>query len=47
MLEGKISSNKTMNDELNRLYNIMLVNCDNRNIVDFIYKDFLLNPKVE
>ena len=26
MLEGKISSNKTVNDELNRLYNIMLVN---------------------
>ena len=25
MLEGKISNSKTVNDELNRLYNIMLV----------------------
>ena len=41
MLEGKISSNKTVNDELNRLYNIMLVNCESKNIVTLIYKDFL------
>ena len=41
MLEGKISDYKTVNDELNRLYNIMLVNCDNKNIVSFVYKDFL------
>ncbi len=41
MLEGKISKDKTVNDELNRLYNIMVVNCDNKNIVSLIYKDFL------
>lgn len=41
MLEGKISTTKTVNDELNRLYNIMLVNSDNKSIVSLIYKDFL------
>lgn len=41
MLEGKISSNKTVNDELNRLYNIMLVNCNNKNLVSLVYRDFL------
>lgn len=41
MLEGKISSKKTIDDEFNRLYNLMLVNCDNKNIVSLIYKDFL------
>lgn len=41
MLEGKISSDKTVNDELNRLYNIMLVNCENKNTVTLVYKDFL------
>ena len=41
MLEGKISSPKTVNDELNRLYNIMLVNSDNKKIVTIVYKDFL------
>lgn len=41
MLEGKISTKKTINDELNRLYNIMLVSCDNKNIVSLVYKDFL------
>lgn len=41
MLEGRISSDKTVEDELNRLYNIMLVNSDNKDIVSIIYKDFL------
>ena len=41
MLEGKISSNKTVDDELKRLYNIMLVNSENKNIETLIYKDFL------
>jgi hypothetical protein len=41
MLEGKISTNKTINDELNRLYNIMLVDCENKELVITIYKDFL------
>lgn len=40
-LEGKISNSKTINDELNRLYNIMLVNCDSKYIVSLVYKDFL------
>ena len=47
MLEGKISSNKTVNDELNRLYNIMLVNCESKNIVTLIYNDFLKLLKEE
>lgn len=42
LLEGKISQTKTIDDELNRLYNLMLVNCDNKNIVSLIYKDFLI-----
>ncbi len=41
MLEGKISKDKNINDELNRLYNIMLVNSDNKNLVFLVYKDFL------
>ncbi len=41
MLEGKISGDKSVNDELNRLYNIMLVNSDNRDIVLVVYRDFL------
>lgn len=41
MLEGRISADKTTDDELNRLYNIMLVNRDNKEIVAVVYKDFL------
>ena len=41
MLEGKISDYKTINDELNRLYNIMLVNSNNKEIVIIVYKDYL------
>lgn len=41
MLEGKISSLKTVNDELSRLYNIMLVNSYSKEIVSIVYKDFL------
>ena len=41
MLEGKISNKKTTSDELNRLYNIMLVNQNNKDIISTIYKDFL------
>ena len=40
-LEGKISLNKTVDDELNRLYNIMLVNSDNKNLVILVFKDYL------
>ena len=35
------ASPKTVNDELNRLYNIMLVNSDNKEMVTIVYKDFL------
>ena len=41
MLEGRLSNPKTAIDELNRLYNIMLVNCDNRALVSEVYKDFI------
>lgn len=41
MLEGNISNPKTISDELNRLYNIMLVHSDNKEIVFIVYKDFL------
>ena len=41
MLEGRISNPKTSSDELNRLYNIMLVNSDNKEIVKIVYQDFL------
>ncbi|MEE3343103.1 MAG: hypothetical protein VZS44_03335 [Bacilli bacterium] len=41
MLEGRISSPKTINDELNRLYNIMLVNSNKKDIVSLVYKDYL------
>ena len=41
LLEGRISSAKTLDVELNRLYNIMLVNYDNKNIVTLVYRDFL------
>ena len=42
MLEGKISNKKTPQDELNRLYNIMLVNSDdNYELVSRVYKDYL------
>ena len=41
MLEGKISKEKTAQDELNRLYNIMLVSSDNYGLVSRIYKDYL------
>ena len=41
MLEGKISNTKTVDDELNRLYNIMLVNSDDKEIVAIVYIDFL------
>lgn len=41
MLEGKISTQKNMLDELNRLYNIMLTNSESKVIVSLVYKDFL------
>ena len=41
MMEGKISSNKTAIDILNRLYNIMLVNQEDKEIVLNVFKDFM------
>ena len=41
MLEGKISKDKTIDDELLRLYNIMLVNSNDKKIVTTIYNDFI------
>ena len=41
MLERKISTQKNMLDELNRLYNIMLTNSESKVIVSLVYKDFL------
>lgn len=41
MLEGKISNEKNLNMELERLYNIMLVNEENKDIVLLVYKDFI------
>lgn len=41
MLEGKISHKKTLIDELNRLYNIMFVTKDEKNIFLIVYSDFL------
>lgn len=40
MLEGRISSDKTNEDELCRLYNIMLVNRDDKRTVIEVFRDF-------
>ncbi len=40
-LEGKIDKEVTLTDKLNRLYNIMLVSSNNRDIVMLIFKDYL------
>ena len=41
MLEGKVSGPKTIKDELNRLYNIMLINSEDKQIVKTVYQDFM------
>lgn len=40
-LEGKIDKEVSITDKLNRLYNIMLVNSNNKDIVMIIFKDYL------
>lgn len=40
LLEGRISGRVTINERLNRLYNIMLVNRDNKGIVAKVFTDF-------
>ena len=41
MLEGKISSTVTSSDKLDRLYNIMLVCNDDKDLVTLVYQDYL------
>lgn len=41
MLEGKISEDKNIDMEFNRLYNIMLVTSNNKEIVGDIYPDLI------
>lgn len=41
MLEGKISTNKDIEMEFNRLYNLMSVTNDNKEIVKLIYTDLI------
>lgn len=41
MLEGKISSTVTSSNKLDRLYNIMLVCNDDKDLVTLVYKDYL------
>ena len=41
MLEGRISTSKNIINELNRLYNIILVNSDSKDIVSLVYRDFI------
>ncbi len=40
-LEGKIDKEVTIIDKLNRLYNIMLVSSNNKDIVMLVFKDYL------
>ena len=50
LLEGRISEDKKVSDELNRLYNIMLICKNDKNILLTVYKDFLSllnNNKIE
>lgn len=41
MLEGKISTSKNVEIQLNRLYNIMLVINNNKQSVGLVYRDFV------
>lgn len=41
MFEGKISKDKTLYNELNRLYNIMLVNHDDKITNEVVFNDYL------
>ena len=40
-LEGYLSKKVTPIDKLNRLYNIMLINCNDRKIMSIVYRDYL------
>ena len=40
ILEGKISAFKMVNDEFTKLYNIMLANSDNREVVSIVLQRF-------
>ncbi len=41
LLEGKISEDKNLDMQFNRLYNIMLVMQDNKNIVKIVVNDLI------
>ena len=41
LLEGKISEDKNLDMQFNRLYNIMLVMQDNKNIVKVVARDLI------
>ena len=41
LLEGRISENKNLDMQFNRLYNIMLVMQDNKNIVKIVARDLI------
>ena len=40
-LEGYISDKVTADDKLNRLYNIMVINRDDKNLISKVYSDYL------
>lgn len=40
-LEGYLSKQVTTIDKLNRLYNIMLINCNDRKVMSIVYRDYL------
>ena len=40
-LEGYISDNVTPDDKLNRLYNIMLINQNDKKLISKVYQDYI------
>ena len=46
-LEGYISDNVTPDDKLNRLYNIMLINQNDKKLISKVYQDYISILKSE
>ncbi len=46
-LEGYISDNVTPDDKLNRLYNIMLINQNDKKLISKVYQDYIGILKTE
>ena len=46
-LEGYISDKVTVDDKLHRLYNIMVINCDDKNLISKVYQNYLNIVKSE